>query len=320
MISKEHDKKLFLLDAYALIFRAYYAFIRNPRINSKGMNTSAMFGFTNVLLDVINNEKPTHLAVVFDPPEGNFRTEEYADYKANRDETPEDIKLSVPLIFKILKGFGVPIIMVPRYEADDVIGHIAKIAEKEGFFTYMMTSDKDYAQLVSDNIHMFRPGRQGNPAEIWDVEKVKEKFAVEDPLQVIDILGLQGDAVDNIPGIPGIGEKTAKKLIGIYGSVENLIANSHELKGKQKENVENFAEQGLLSKKLATIVTDIDFQPDFDEMVLSPKDEDLLRVVFAELEFRTLSKRVLSEDLPAASGSTGSQISLFGDDAGADEA
>lgn len=310
MISKESDKKLFLLDAYALIFRAYYAFIRNPRINSKGLNTSAMFGFTNVLMDVIHNEKPSHLAVVFDPPEGNFRTEVYTEYKANRDETPEDIKLSVPYLHKIIQGFGVPIIMVPRYEADDVVGHIAKIAEKEGFLTYMMTSDKDYAQLVSENILMFRPGRSGKPAEIWDVEAVKERFEVEDPMQVIDILGLQGDAVDNIPGIPGIGEKTAKKLIGKYGSVENLIANSHELKGKQKENVENFAEQGLLSKKLATIVTDIDYQPNFEEMVMTPMDKDLLREVFMDLEFRTLSKRVLGEDLGAPEGE---QISLFGD-------
>lgn len=311
MRSQEHDKKLFLLDAYALIFRAYYAFIRTPRINSKGLNTSAMFGFTNVLMDVINNEKPAYLAVVFDPPGGNFRNVEYAEYKANRDETPEDIKLSVPLIFQILKGFGVPIIMKEGYEADDVIGHIAKIAEKEGFLTYMMTPDKDYAQLVSDNIFMFRPGRSGKPAEIWGVPEVKERFEVEDPIQVIDILGLQGDAVDNIPGIPGIGEKTAKKLIAQYGSVENLIAHSHELKGKQKENVENFAEQGLLSKKLATIVTDIDYTPDFEDMVMSPIDKDLLREVFAELEFRTLSKRILGEDLSAPA--EGEQFSLFGD-------
>ena len=310
MISKESDKKLFLLDAYALIFRAYYAFIRNPRINSKGLNTSAMFGFTNVLMDVIHNEKPSHLAVVFDPPEGNFRTEVYTEYKANRDETPEDIKLSVPYLHQIIQGFGIPIIMVPRYEADDVVGHIAKIAEKEGFLTYMMTSDKDYAQLVSENILMFRPGRSGNPPEIWDVEAVKERFEIEDPMQVIDILGLQGDTVDNIPGIPGIGEKTAKKLIGKYGSVENLIANSHELKGKQKENVENFAEQGLLSKKLATIATDIDYTPDFDEMVMTPMNKDLLREVFLDLEFRTLSKRVLGEELEVPEGE---QISLFAD-------
>ncbi len=317
MRSQEHDNKLFLLDAYALIFRAYYAFIRTPRINSKGLNTSAMFGFTNVLLDVINNEKPSHLAVVFDPPGGNFRNDMFAEYKANRDETPEDIKLSVPLVFKILKGFGVPIIMKEGYEADDVIGHIAKIAEKEGYLTYMMTPDKDYAQLVSDNIFMFRPGRSGKPAEIWGVPEVKERFEVEHPMQVIDILGLQGDAVDNIPGIPGIGEKTAKKLIAKYGSVESLIANTHELKGKQKENVENFAEQGLLSKQLATIKTDLEYQPDFEDMVMTPMDKDLLREVFAELEFRTLSKRVLGEDLSAPA--EGEQFSLFGDAASSDE-
>ncbi|MGB0424264.1 MAG: 5'-3' exonuclease H3TH domain-containing protein, partial [Flavobacteriales bacterium] len=314
MISKDSDKKLFLLDAFALIFRAYYAFIKNPRINSKGLNTSAMFGFTNVLMDIINNEKPTHLAVVFDPPGGSFRTEDYPLYKANRDETPEDIKLAIPFIKQIIEGFNIPVIMVMNYEADDVVGHIAKIAEKEGFQTYMMTSDKDYAQLVSENIFMFRPGRSGKPAEIWDIEAVKERFEIEDPIQVIDILGLQGDAVDNIPGIPGIGEKTAKKLIAKYGSVENLIANTHELKGKQKENVENFAEQGMLSKKLATIVTDIDYAPDFEEMAMNEMNRDALRDVFIDLEFRTMSKRVLGEDISSVEGE---QISLFGDPASA---
>ncbi|MBI1267239.1 MAG: DNA polymerase I [Cryomorphaceae bacterium] len=310
MISPESDKKLFLLDAYALIFRAYYAFIRNPRINTKGMNTSAMFGFTNVLLDVLKNEKPSHLAVVFDPPEGNFRSETFADYKANREETPEDIRVSVPWIMKILKGFGVPIIMVNGFEADDVIGAIAKHAEKDGFQTFMMTPDKDFGQLVSENIFIFKPGRQGNPPEIWGPKEVCERYQIERPEQVIDILGLMGDAVDNIPGVPGIGEKTAMKLIGQYGSIEGLYEHTHELKGKQKENVENHKEQAYMSKHLATIVTEIDFHIDYPDMEISPINKDLLRETFEELEFRTLSRRVLGEDTSARDGE---QISLFGE-------
>ena len=296
MISKDTDKKLFLLDAYALIFRAYYAFIRNPQINSKGFNTSAVFGFTNALLDIINNEKPSHLAVVFDPPGPTFRKEAFEAYKANRDETPEDIKLSVPFIKEILKGFGVPVIEQAGYEADDVIGHIAKHAEKDGYLTYMMTPDKDFAQLVSENIFMYKPGRLGKPAEIWGVPEVRERYGIKDAEQVIDILGLMGDAADNIPGVPGIGEKTAIKLIGQYYSIENLLEHTHELKGKQKENVENFKEQALMSKMLATIVIDLNYVPDYDDIVRSEMDTEKLREVFGELEFRTLAKRVLGED------------------------
>lgn len=311
MLTKETDKKLFLLDAYALIFRAYYAFIKNPRINSKGLNTSAVFGFTNVVLDVLKNEQPSHIAAVFDPPSETFRTEQYAAYKANREETPEDIKRSVPLIKSVMQGFGIPVLEVPGYEADDLIGTVAKRAEEAGFMTYMMTSDKDMGQLVSDRIHVFKPGRSGKPAEVWGVTEVCERYGLERPEQVIDILGMMGDSVDNIPGIPGVGEKTAIKLVGQFGSLENLLENTDQLKGKQKENVENFKEQAILSKHLATIVTDIDYPVDFEDMQLSPMDKDHLREVFNELEFRTLAKRVLGEEEKPE----GEQMSLFADEA-----
>ena len=313
MRSKDTDKKLFLLDAYALIFRAYYAFIRAPRINSKGLNTSAMFGFTNVLINLIQNEKPTHLGVCFDPPGGTFRTEEYSEYKANRDATPEDIKLAVPWIIKIIEAFNIPIIVKEGFEADDVVGSMVKLAEAEGFTTYMMTSDKDYGQLVSENTFMFRPGNGGKDPEIWGIPEVCERFGIKRPEQVIDVLGLQGDAVDNIPGIPGIGAKTASKLLLAYDSVEGLIENVGELKGKQKENVENFAEQGLLSKRLATIVTDIPLDFNADELIISDPDKEALREIFTDLEFRNLAKRILKEEIqaPASAPEEGKQISLF---------
>ena len=238
MITPEIDKKLFLVDAYALIFRAYFAFIKNPRINSKGQNTSAAFGFTNSLIDILKNEKPTHIAVVFDPPGGStIRKEEFSDYKANRDETPEGILTMIEPIKKIIRAFNIPILQVDGFEADDVIGTLSILAEKEGFTTFMMTPDKDFGQLVTEKSMMFRPGRGGNPAEIWDVAKILEKFDVERVEQVIDILGLQGDAADNIPGIPGIGPKTASKLLKQFGSVEGIIENVDQLKGKQKENI-----------------------------------------------------------------------------------
>ncbi|MFM7106626.1 MAG: 5'-3' exonuclease H3TH domain-containing protein, partial [Flavobacteriales bacterium] len=226
MISTPSDKKLFLLDAYALIFRAYYAFIKNPRINSKGLNTSAMFGFTNVLLDVLQNEKPSHLAVVFDPHGPTVREEEYEAYKANRDETPEDIKLAFPYIIKIIKAMNIAVYQVDKYEADDIIGTLAKKAEQHGFDTYMMTSDKDYGQLVTDKIKIFRPGRGGNEAEVLGTREVCEKFGISNVEQVIDLLGMMGDAVDNIPGIPGVGEKTAVKFLQEFGSLEGLLANT----------------------------------------------------------------------------------------------
>lgn len=305
----EEEKKLYLLDAYALIFRAYYAFIKNPRINSKGLNTSAVLGFTNTLLDILNNHKPTHIAVVFDFPAATLRTQEFAAYKANRQETPEDIKKSVPIIMDIIRAFQIPILMKEGYEADDVIGTLSVKAEKAGFTTYMMTPDKDFGQLVTDKVFMYKPARMGKPAEILGVKEICENFEVEHPKQVIDILGLWGDAVDNIPGIPGIGEKTAKKLIKQYGSVENLIANAEELKGKQKENVINFAEQGLLSKKLATIILDVPVEFNEKELIMSEPDKDRIIELFSELEFRTLAKRAFGVEIQNTT--TEGQLDMF---------
>ena len=290
-------KKLFLLDAYALIYRAHFAFINNPRINSKGLNTSAIFGFCNSLLEVINNHEPTHLGVVFDPPGGSNREDIFTEYKANRQEMPEDIRKAIPYIFEILKAMNIQVEMISGFEADDLIGTLSKQAEKKGFKVFMMTPDKDFGQLVSENIFIYKPGRSGNPSEILGPNEVCEKFEVERPEQVIDILGLWGDAVDNIPGIPGIGEKTAKKLIGKYGSIENLLANTEDLKGKQKENVENFAEQGLISKKLATII--LDCPVEFNESIYKRKeiDEKPLTDILKELEFNQLGKRILGKPI-----------------------
>ena len=295
MITPPSEKKLFLVDAYALIFRAYYAFIKNPRINTKGMNTSAVFGFTNALLEVIRSEQPTHLAVVFDPPGPTLRNEQFEDYKANRDETPEDIKLSVPWIVKILEGMRIPVLQAPGFEADDLIGCLAKRAEKEGFDVFMMTPDKDFAQLVTDKIRMFRPGRGGNPASVWGPEEVRERYGLEDPKQVIDLLGLMGDSADNIPGVPGVGEKTAIKFLQAYGSMEGLYEHVDELKGKMKEKVEANRELAFLSRELATIVLDIDFDEDFPAMALEPANAEMLAPVLEELEFRTLSRRILGD-------------------------
>ena len=319
MLSAESPKKLFLLDAYALIYRAYFAFVKNPRVNSKGENTSAAFGFTNVLIDIIKTEKPTHIAVVFDPPGGStHRQEQFEAYKAHREEMPEDIRSMIQPIKRIVEAFNIPLLEIAGYEADDLIGALAKIAETKGFVTYMMTPDKDYAQLVTDKTFIYKPGRSGNPAEILGVKEVCEKFEVERPEQVIDILGLWGDAADNIPGIPGIGEKTSKILIAKYGSIENLIANAHELKGKQQENVIEFAEQGLVSKMLATIITDIDVEFDEDKLIMCDVDAEKVRDVFTELEFRNLTKRILGEEevtqtdfAHPKNGST-EQLDLFG--------
>ena len=291
------EKKLFLLDAYALIYRAHFAFINNPRINSKGLNTSAIFGFCNSLLEVINNHEPTHLGVVFDPPGGSNREEIFTEYKANRQEMPEDIRKAIPYIFEILKAMNIQVEMVSGFEADDLIGTLSKQAEKKGFKVFMVTPDKDFGQLVSENIFIYKPGRSGNPSEILGPKEVCEKFEVERPEQVIDILGLWGDAVDNIPGIPGIGEKTSKKLIGIYGSLENLLENTEDLKGKQKENLENFADQGLISKKLATII--LDCPVEFNEAIYKRKkiDEKPLTDILKELEFNQLGKRILGKPI-----------------------
>ncbi len=286
-------KKLFLLDAYALIYRAYFALNKNPRINSKGLNTSAIMGFLNTLYEVLKNENPTHIGVAFDLGEPIRRTENFAEYKANREETPPDIKISVPYIKEIIKAFNIPIFECAGYEADDIIGTLSKKAEKEGFTTFMMTPDKDFGQLVSDNIFIYKPAKGGEPAKVLGVKEVCEKFGIARPEQVIDILGLWGDASDNIPGIPGIGEKTASKLIAEYESVENLIANADKLKGKMRDNVINFTQQGLMSKQLATI--DINVPIDFDEELLKVKEPNYqyLQELCEELEFRTFMTRVL---------------------------
>lgn len=282
------DKRLFLLDAYALIFRGYYAFIKNPRINSKGMNTSAIMGFVNSLLDVINREKPSHMAVVFDVGKATVRTDYFPEYKAQREETPEAIRLAVPYIQDILRAMCIPIMFAEGYEADDVIGTLAKQAEKEGYTTYMVTSDKDFAQLVSDNIKMYRPSAFGRGIEIWGVDEVKEKFGVERPEQVIDYLGMMGDSVDNIPGLPGVGEKRAKTFLKEFGTLENLLANTDQLKGKLKENIENNKELGLLSKKLATILLDAPVQFSGQEFEICEPDIEKVQEIFNELEFRRM--------------------------------
>ncbi|MDG2343679.1 MAG: DNA polymerase I [Flavobacteriales bacterium] len=301
-------KKLFLLDAFALIYRAHFAFIKNPRINSKGLNTSAILGFTNSLLEVINNHNPSHLVVAFDPPGGSNREETFSDYKANRQEMPEDIRNAIPYIQELIEAMNITSVVVPGYEADDLIGTLAKEAEKNGFETYMMTPDKDFGQLVSENIFIYKPGRGGSPSEILGPKEVCDKFEINDPIQVIDILGLWGDAVDNIPGVPGVGEKTAKKFIGQYGSIENLLVNTNDLKGKQKENVENFADQALLSKQLATIILDspVDFIEE-DFKLIKP-DEKKLIPLLRELEFNQLGKRILGYSIEEEK-----QMSLFGD-------
>ncbi|MEZ4777846.1 MAG: DNA polymerase I [Flavobacteriaceae bacterium] len=288
-----NQKRLFLVDAYALIFRGYYAFIKNPRINSKGTDTSAILGFVNSLLDVIKRERPDHLAVCFDKGGSDLRNEMFAEYKANRDETPEAIKIAVPYIEKILKAMNIPIMVKEGFEADDIIGTLAKKAEKQGYQTFMVTPDKDFAQLVSENIFMYRPNSFGGGYETWGIPEVKKKFEVEDPLQVIDLLGMMGDSADNIPGLPGVGEKTAKKFIKDYGSLEGLLANTHDLKGKMKEKVEENAELGKLSKQLATILIDVPVE--FDEADFEMCDPNIHEVteIFEELEFRRLTENFL---------------------------
>ena len=314
-------KRVFLLDAYALIFRGYYALIKNPRINSKGMDTSAILGFTNSLLDVIKKEKPEMLAVAFDKGGSVTRTEAFPEYKNNRQETPEAIKIAVPYIQEILKAMNIPIIEEVGYEADDLIGTIAKQAEKEGHQVYMVTPDKDYAQLVSENIFMYRPARMGNGIEIWGVDQVKEKFEVEHPIQVIDYLGMMGDAVDNIPGLPGVGDKTAKKFIKQYGSMEELLANTHELKGKMKEKVEANKELGLLSKELATIILDCPVSFNADDYYVSKPDQEATTTIFKELEFRRIAdsfNRLFATESTeeiqevTIANSDASQLDLFG--------
>ena len=268
--------KLFLLDAYALIFRAYYAFIKNPRVTSKGLNTSAIFGFLNSLMDVLQKEKPSHIAVAFDSSAKTFRHDKFPAYKANRDATPEDIRLAVPYIKSLLDALNIPIYEVPGFEADDVIGTLARRASEQGFLTYMMTPDKDFCQLVTNDILIYKPSRSGSGVEIWGVDEVKKNFEVDNPIQVIDILGLWGDASDNIPGAPGIGEKTAKKLIKEFGSIEVLIHNTNKLQGKVKETIQSHVDQVMLSKELATICTDVPIHIREEEMRLSDPDTNKL--------------------------------------------
>src|SRR5690554_5215250 len=285
------QKRLFLLDAYALIFRGYYALIRNPIINSKGQDTSAVFGFVNSLFDVIRREKPDHLAVCFDKDGSTERTALFEDYKANRDTTPDAIKEAVPIIQEILKAMNIPSIEVSGMEADDIIGTLAKQAEKLDYQVFMVTPDKDFAQLVSENIFMYRPARMGNGIEIWGVPEVQERFGVERPEQVIDYLGMMGDPSDNIPGLPGVGDKTARKFIAQYGSLENLLANTDDLRGKMKERVEASKEIGLLSKELARIM--LDCPVDFDEETFRFEKPDVEKtdVLFQELEFRRMKEQ-----------------------------
>lgn len=285
------QKRLFLLDAYALIFRGYYAFIKNPRINSKGLDTSAILGFMNSLMDVIKREKPNHIAVAFDKGGSVARCEMFPEYKANRDETPEAIKIAIPYIKQILEAMHIPIVEVEGIEADDLIGTLSKQAEKQGYQVFMVTPDKDYAQLVSENIFMYRPARMGNGIEIWGVDEVKEKFEIEHPDQVIDFLGMMGDAVDNIPGLPGVGEKTAKKLLAEFGSMENLLANTDKLKGKMKEKIEASKEIGLLSKDLARIMLDCPVTFDEEDFEMSKPDVEKTDALFIELEFRRMKEQ-----------------------------
>jgi DNA polymerase-1 len=285
------QKRLFLLDAYALIFRGYYAFIKNPRINSKGMDTSAIMGFMNSLMDVIKREKPDHLAVAFDNGGSQLRNEIFPEYKAHRDATPEAIKIAVPYIQELLRAMHIPIIEVKGYEADDLIGTIAKQAEKENYKVFMVTPDKDFAQLVSENIFMYKPARMGNGIEIWGVPEVLEKFQIERPEQVIDFLGMMGDAADNIPGLPGVGEVTAKKFLKEYGSMENLLANTDKLKGKMKENIEANKEKGILSKTLATILLDCPVVFNETDYELSTPDIEKTDALFNELEFRRMAEQ-----------------------------
>ncbi len=304
------EKKLFLLDSYALIYRAYYSFANNHRYNSKGLNTSTQYGFTNTLLELIKKEQPTHIAAVFDTPvTDDSRQTIFADYKANREEMPEDIRSAMPYIEQIIEAFNIPVLKVPGYEADDIVGTLAKQAEKEGFTTYMMTPDKDFGQLVSENIFMYKPGRFGKPAEKWGIKEVCEKFEVERPEQVIDILGLWGDAVDNIPGIPSVGEKTAKKLIKQYGSVEEVVKHGHEIKGKLGEKIVANAEMGLISKQLATIILDVPIEFNAKQFLLEDPNKEELQRLFAELEFRNLSKRVLGEKIQLTP--TQGQLDMF---------
>jgi len=297
MITKETDKKLFLLDAFALIYRAYFAFSNSPRINSKGLNTSAIFGFCNTLTEILKKEKPTHIAVVFDTDAPTQRHVEFEAYKANREEMPEDLRKAIPYVIDLIKAFNIDVIGLPGFEADDVIGTLAKMAEERGFTTYMMTPDKDYGQLVDANTFIYKPARLGNGAEILGQEEICKKWEINNVKQLIDILGLMGDASDNIPGIPGVGEKTAIQLMKDYGSMDNLYLNTDKLKGKLKEKVENNKELAFQSRKLATIILDCPVEFDEASLAIKPYDTEALRELFKELEFRRIAQNILGEDI-----------------------
>jgi len=310
-MSTKGSKKLFLLDAMALIYRAHFAFSKNPRINSKGLNTGVMLGFTNTLLEVLEKEKPTHIAVAFDTHAPTFRHVRFEAYKANRQEQPEDIAIAIPWVKEIVQAFNIPVLELDGFEADDIIGTIAKKAENTSFVVYMMTPDKDFGQLVEDHIYLYKPAFMGNAVDVMGPKEICAKWDIEHVDQVRDMLGLMGDAVDNIPGIPGIGEKTAVKLLKAYGTVEELLKNTHELKGKQKENVENFAEQGLLSKELATISQEVPIEFVEEELRYDQPNEEKLKALFAELEFRTLTKRVFGEAIKKPQIRVDEQLGLF---------
>ena len=310
-MSTKGSKKLFLLDAMALIYRAHFAFSKNPRINSKGLNTGVMLGFTNTLLEVLEKEKPTHIAVAFDTHAPTFRHVRFEAYKANRQEQPEDIAVAIPWVKEIVQAFNIPVLELDGFEADDIIGTIAKKAENTSFVVYMMTPDKDFGQLVEDHIYLYKPSFMGNAVDVMGPKEICAKWDIEHVDQVRDILGLMGDAVDNIPGIPGIGEKTAVKLLKAYGTIEELLKNTHELKGKQKENVENFAEQGLLSKELATISQEVPIDFVEEELRYESPNEEKLKALFAELEFRTLTKRVFGEAIKKPQIRVDEQLGLF---------
>lgn len=302
------EKKLFLLDAMALIYRAHFAFSKNPRINSRGMSTGAILGFTNSLLEILNKEKPSHIAICFDTPTPTFRHVQYEAYKANRQEQPEDIQIAIPWVKKVAEAYRIPILELDGFEADDIVGTFAKKAGDNGFEVFMMTPDKDYAQLVQEHVYLYKPAFLGNSVEILGIPEVLARFEIDNVDQVRDLLGLQGDSVDNIPGIPGVGAKTASKLLKEFGTVENLIANSDKLKGKLQENVINFAQQGIMSKELATINCEVPIPFDEELLLFKGPDEEKLKAIFNELEFRTLAKRIFGEPKKPE---TGDQMSLF---------
>jgi DNA polymerase I len=299
------DKKVFLLDAMALVFRAYYALIRSPRLTSKGKNTNAQFGFTNALVDLINKQKPSHIAVCFDTHAPTERHTDFADYKANRQDAPEDLIIAIPDIKRIIEGFNIPVMELDGYEADDVIGTLAQQAEKAGYEVYMVTPDKDYGQLVTEKIKIYKPGYHGGDVEIMGPEEVCAKWNIKEVSQVIDILGLMGDAVDNIPGIPGVGEKTAAKLLAEYGTLENVLANAENIKGKLGEKIAAGKDLAIMSKKLATIITNVPLEFHEEDFKLSEYNKDVLKEVFAELEFRAIAQRVLGEAIPATASKKG---------------